>query len=367
MDLRSWREPFIRMRLNRNSMGFYKRRGYFRVVFSGMILGLVFLMILATTVGAADISFGTSLRIILNELPWGDRFIDVQGLEEKYRVIVLTIRLPRILLSVVVGMGLSVVGASFQGLFKNPMADPYIIGVSSGAALGASAGITLFSSRILTVQTMAFLGALLTVVLVFQIAKVGRKIPAITLILSGMAISAMASALISMLMIFHRDQANQIIFWTMGSVASAKWADLLFVLPLVLFSSVAIYGFRRELNLMLSGEDTAHNLGVEVEKLKTGLLLLTSLTVAVIVSVSGIIGFVGLIVPHGVRMLFGGDHRVLIPFSAIGGAIFLLLSDTLARTLLAPMEIPVGAITALLGAPYFIYLLYQSKKKGGFG
>lgn len=332
----------------------------------GMLLFLMASMVLATTVGAANISMKDSLKILLGEVPYLKELFSWPQVEEKFRVIVLSIRLPRILLSAVVGTGLSVVGASFQGLFKNPMADPYIMGVSSGAALGAAAGITIFTGGFLSVQVMAFLGALSAVLLVFHIARAGHRIPVLPLILAGVAISAMSSAVISMLMIFHRDQSDQIIFWTMGSVASASWADLIYVGPLVLLSVVLLNLYRRELNLMISGEDTAYSLGVDVEKVKKRLLILSSFTVAVIVSVSGIIGFVGLIVPHAVRMLLGGDHRVLLPFSALAGALFMLFSDTLARTVLAPMEIPVGAVTALFGAPYFILLLYRSKKSGGF-
>jgi len=331
-----------------------------------MLLLLLSCMVFATTMGAADISMTDSLRILLNEVPYVGPFFSQGHIEGKFRVIVLSIRLPRILLSVLVGTGLSVVGASFQGLFKNPMADPYIMGVSSGAALGAAMGITIFAGGILSVQFMAFLGALLAVILVFHIAKAGHKVPVLPLILAGVAISAMSSAAISMLMIFHRDQADQIIFWTMGSMASAAWRDLIYVGPLILLSVILISLHKRDLNLMISGEDAAYSLGVDVEKVKKRLLLISCFTIAVVVSVSGVVGFVGLIVPHGVRMVLGGDHRVLLPFSALAGGLFMLLSDTLARTLLAPMEIPVGAVTALFGAPYFILILYRSKKNGGF-
>lgn len=347
-------------------MGFYEKRKFFRTVFLSMLILLLMGMVFATTVGAANISMKDSLEILLREVPFIGKGIPIEQVTEKFRVIVFSIRLPRIVLSVLIGTGLSVVGASFQGLFKNPMADPYIMGVSSGAALGAAVGITLLTGGFLSVQVMAFIGALLTVLLVFYIAKVGHKVPVLPLILAGVAISAMSSAAISMLMIFHRDQADQIIFWTMGSVASAGWRDISIVGPLNLLSTVLIILHSRELNLMISGEETAYSLGVDVEKVKKRLLVIGSFTIAVVVSVSGVIGFVGLLVPHGVRMIFGGDHRVLLPFSALAGAMFMLLSDTLARTLLAPMEIPVGAITAIFGAPYFIMLLYKSKKNGGF-
>lgn len=324
-------------------------------------------MIFASTMGAADISFMDALSILMRKLPVAGELIREEGLKT-HEVIMLNIRLPRVILSAVIGMGLSVVGAAFQGMFKNPMADPYVIGVSSGAALGASIAITIggvfLAGPFPSVQLMAFLGAILTVVCVYEIAKVGTKIPAVTLLLAGVAISAMASAMISILMIFNRDQADSIIFWTMGSVAAARWGQILYLLPVVGMGTLIILFYARDLNLMMAGDDTAHNLGVDIEKTKKVLLVVSSLMIAFIVSSSGIIGFVGLIVPHGIRLLLGPDHRVLIPFSAIGGAVFMIVSDTLARTVLAPMEIPVGAVTALFGAPYFIYLLRRTKLRG---
>lgn len=351
-------------------MSYFHKKSLYRKLFLGLFLGLILAMIFATTLGAADLSFRDSLHIFAERIPLLRRLLPPSTVADKYQVILWQVRMPRILLAATVGMGLSVVGAALQGLFKNPMADPYIMGVSSGAALGASLGITLLGLGILqggfTVQLMAFIGALLTVYLVYEIAKVGHRVPITMLILAGVAISAMASAMISILLLLNRDQADQIIFWTMGSVAAARWKQLMWLMPLVMGSSLWIYSYGRTLNLLLSGEDAAHGLGVDVEKTKKQLLFISSITVAFVVSVSGIIGFVGLIVPHGVRLVLGGDHRVLLPFSALMGALFMVFSDTLARTLLAPMEIPVGAVTALFGAPYFIFLLYRAKRKGGF-
>ena len=348
-------------------MSFIERRGFYRSLFFLLLLGLLMLMIFASTLGAADISFIDALLILMRKLPVAGDLIQEEGLKT-HEVIMLNIRLPRVILSAVIGMGLSVVGAAFQGMFKNPMADPYVIGVSSGAALGASIAITIggafLSGPFPSVQLMAFLGAILTVVCVYEIAKVGTKLPAVTLLLAGVAVSAMASAMISILMIFNRDQADSIIFWTMGSVAAARWGQILYLLPIVGMGTLIILFYARDLNLMMAGDDTAHNLGVDIEKTKKVLLVVSSLMIAFIVSSSGIIGFVGLIVPHGIRLILGPDHRVLIPFSALGGAVFMIVSDTLARTVLAPMEIPVGAVTALFGAPYFIYLLRRTKLRG---
>lgn len=349
-------------------MSFFERRGFYKSLFFFLSLGIIVLGIFVSTLGAADISFVDALKILAQRLPLiGEKIIGEESLKS-HITIVLNIRLPRIILSAVIGMGLSVVGAAFQGIFKNPMADPYVIGVSSGAALGASLAI-VFGSRLIfgffpSVQFVAFIGAVLTVLCVYEIAKVGSKVPTVTLLLAGVAVSAMASAAISVLMIFNKDQAESIIFWTMGSVSAARWGQIGYLLPVVLIGTLIIMAYSRDLNLMMNGDETAQSLGVEIEKTKKILLVVSSLMIAFIVSSSGIIGFVGLIVPHAVRLLLGADYRVLIPFSALGGAIFMILSDTLARTLLAPMEIPVGAITALFGAPYFIFLLNKTKRKG---
>ncbi len=213
-------------------------------------------------------------------------------------------------------------------------------------------------------QFAAFLGAIITVVCVYQIARVGTRVPSVTLLLAGVAVSSMASAVISVLMIFNRDQADTIIFWTMGSVSAARWGQVSYLLPVVIIGTLIIIIYAKDLNLMMAGDDTAHNLGVEIDRSKRVLLIVSSMMIAFIVSSSGVIGFVGLIVPHAIRLLLGPDHRVLIPFSALGGAIFMIICDTIARTILAPMEIPVGAITALFGAPYFVFLLNKTKKRG---
>ncbi len=337
-------------------MSFIERRGFYRSLFFAVLFVVIVLGVFVSTQGAADISFITAVKILIRNIPvFGEAFVKEETLSN-HETIMMNIRLPRIILSAVIGMGLSVVGAAFQGMFKNPMADPYIVGVSSGAALGASLAIVFGGASVF--------GAILTVVCVYQIARVGTRIPSVTLLLAGVAVSSMASAVISVLMIFNRDQADSIIFWTMGSVSAARWEQVGYLLPVVLTGTMIIMIFAKDLNLMMAGDDTAHNLGVEIDKTKRILLMVSSLMIAFIVSSSGIIGFVGLIVPHAVRLLLGPDHRVLIPFSALGGAVFMILCDTIARTLLAPMEIPVGAITALFGAPYFIFLLNRTKKRG---
>lgn len=349
-------------------MSFIEKRGFYRSLFFLLFICLLLLGVFVSTLGAADISMGSALKILLKQVPIVEKLFAEDYALQTHEIIMLKIRMPRVILSAVIGMGLSVVGAAFQGMFKNPMADPYVIGVSSGAALGAAIAITIGTKYLFgpfaSTQLMAFLGAIITVISVYGIAKVGTKVPSVTLLLAGTAISSMASALISILVIFNRDQADSIVFWTMGSVAAARLGQVLYLLPVVLMGTIIIYFYAKDLNLMMAGDETAQNLGVEIDKTKKVLLVVSSIMIAFIVSSSGVIGFVGLIVPHSIRLILGPDHRILIPFSALGGAVFMIFSDTIARTILAPMEIPVGAITALFGAPYFIFLLRKTKLRG---
>lgn len=343
------------------------KRSYYKGLFFILVLGLGFLIFFVSTLGAAKISFLDSVHIILGKIPGIRRLISIADYPPSHVTIIWKIRLPRIILALFVGMGLSIVGATFQGLFKNPMADPHVLGVSSGAALGAViaivSGLTGSFMEQNIVGVLAFIGALMTTWIVYHIAKVGHKVPTVTLLLAGIALSFFLSAMISAIITFNLNQMEQIIFWTMGSLAAARWEQVYFVAPLILFGSVMIFLFSRELNGMLLGDESAKSLGIDVERTKKILLIIASLMVAATVSASGIIGFVGLIIPHAVRMVVGPDHRNLLPFSALIGGIFMILCDTLARVIVPPMEIQVGVVTALLGAPYFIYLLYQHKKQ----
>lgn len=282
------------------------------------------------------------------------------------RSILLQIRLPRIFLAAVVGASLAVAGVIFQGLFRNPMADPYVIGVSSGAALGAviamltGAGLSFLGFG--AVPLFAFTGGLVTILLVYSMARVGGSIPVMNLLLAGIVIGAFLSALVSLLTYFAGEQLHRIIFWLMGGFSGASWLRVKAMIPYVFIGYGSVYLFSKELNVLLLGEETAQHLGVEVEKVKKILLAGASLLVAAAVSTGGIIGFIGLMVPHFVRLVAGPDHRFLLPASALLGAVALVAADTLARTVIAPSELPVGIITALIGAPMFIYLLKKRKK-----
>ena len=273
------------------------------------------------------------------------------------------LRLPRVVLSVLVGTALSVCGAVYQSVFRNPLTDPYVLGVSSGASLGAAIAILVgLESMLWGVGGCALITALLSILLIFKTASIGNRMHTTTLLLTGVCITFLITAVISLLMALRQDKMESIIFWTMGSFASASWMDVCIVMPVILIGVVVVLLHGRDLNLLLTGSETAQSLGVEVEKVRRRLLLFTTLMVAFSVAACGVIGFVGLVVPHCVRLVCGYDNRRVIPYTVFVGALFLLLCDTLARTLIPPNELPVGSITSLVGAPMFIYLLYKSKR-----
>ncbi|HEY5560644.1 MAG TPA: iron chelate uptake ABC transporter family permease subunit [Clostridiaceae bacterium] len=334
------------------------------IIFS---LILLITIVLCSTIGAAKITFFEALYIIIRKLPVLNYIIPVKNISATHNIIVLNLRLPRIILAALIGFGLATMGCAFQAIFKNPMADPYVLGVSSGSALGAAIAIVIgigynfLGFGIITFS--AFIGGILTTIMVYNIARVGNRIPTTTLLLAGISANFLLSSIITLLMVLNRQQADKIIFWTMGSVSSASWTQILSVFPFVGIGFIIMMIYSRDLNIILTGDAMAKSLGIEVDKVKKLLLIISSLVVGAIVAFSGIIGFVGLISPHVARMLVGPDHKKLIPFSAIGGAIFMVLADTLSRTIVAPAEIPIGAITSLIGAPYFIFLLMKTKKK----
>lgn len=335
------------------------------VSFFAIVLGLI--MIFSVTIGPADLSFSQAANIIGNKIPLLEKITDLTDIKSSQETIILQVRLPRIILAALTGMALAAVGTTFQGLLKNPMADPYIIGVSSGSALGASIAIVTgisFTLGYFMVPLAAFAGALVSIFTVYNIARTGNKIPVYNLLLSGVALSSFLSAFTSLLMILNSNETNQILYWMLGSFSGKTWEHVQIAFPLIFLGIFSLYFFSRELNLLLFGESTAQNLGVNVERTKKILLVLGSFTVASAVAVSGTIGFVGLIVPHSLRLIVGSDHRILIPSASLAGGIFMVFTDTIARTVLSPTEIPVGIITALFGGPFFIYLLKTKKTTG---
>ena len=302
-------------------------------------------------------------RIIVSNFPLiGDMF---SGLDypSSWLTIVLDIRLPRVLAGVIVGASLAMAGAIMQGIFRNSMADPFIVGVSSGAALGASLALLLQLSlhklmKMYISPILSFVGALGAVFIVYEISRVDDKVPVETLLLAGVAISSFLSALTSALIYTVSRDVYNVLFWLTGSLSVTKWNDVLVSLSAFIMG-LSILLFSRDMNAMLLGEDVAKSLGTEVEYVKRVAIVLSSIITATAVSTSGIIGFVGLIVPHMTRLLVGPDHRVLIPLSALVGGIFLLWCDVIARVL---FPLPVGIVTALFGAPFFIYLLKKRKQ-----
>lgn len=278
--------------------------------------------------------------------------------------IFLNLRLPRVLMSVMVGAILSVCGAAYQSVFRNPLTDPYVLGVSSGASLGAAVAILLgLEAWMWGVGGMALVTALATVLLIYRIASIGNRMHTTTLLLTGVCLTLLISALISFLMVMNQEKMDAIIFWTMGSFGSSSWSDVLMLAPVAVAGIAVVLWHGRDLNLLLAGSEAARSMGVEVERVKRVLLLATTLMVAFAVSTCGVIGFVGLIVPHAVRLVAGPDNRKVVPYSLLCGALFVLVCDTLARYMLRPSELPVGSLTSLVGAPMFIYLLYKNKKK----
>lgn len=344
------------------------RRKKKKIILSLAIIGCVLLIYVCTVMGAASVSLEEVNRILLHEVFRAP--VSMEGISQGTIAIVRDVRLPRVLLGFLTGAALAVCGASYQGIFKNPMADPYILGISSGAALGASIGIVLHFSGSLAglsgTTLLAFAGALLTVFLVYTISRSGKKVPISSLLLSGIAVNQSLSAFMSLIMLFNQQSMDQIMFWTMGSLNGKGWNQILTILPYVIVGIVLLMTSARELDIMLLGEDTAVQLGVNVEFVKKKVLIVSSIVTAAVVSATGIIGFVGLLVPHVVRLFTGPKHRVLMPVSLIFGGTFLILCDTAARSLIT-QEIPVGIITAACGGPFFLYLLWKSRRGGVAG
>ena len=336
----------------------------------GRIYGIVGLVILlavvaafATTVGSVKIPLLTTGTILLSKLPLVEIAPEWASTLE---TIVIDIRLPRVMLAGLVGAALAAAGATYQGLFRNPLADPYLIGVAQGAALGAVIGFLLPSGwhalGFGIIPLLAFTGALISTTVVYLLARVGKTLPVTTLILAGVALGALLSSIVSYLIISSGDKLHSIMFWLMGSFSLSQWSEAIMVLPYMLVGLVVLLLYARSLNLMQLDEEQAQQLGINVERLKLILLGAATLITAAAVSFVGIIGFVGIIIPHAVRMIWGADYRFLLPLSILTGAIFLILADILARTALAPTEIPIGVITAICGAPFFLYLLRRRKR-----
>lgn len=317
-----------------------------------LVTGIIF-SLYALTLGSMEFTLSEVISALKGQ---GDEIIGL---------IIKEIRLPRIIMALLVGMMLASSGVVVQALFQNPLADPYIIGIAASATFGAVLAFVLKLPNFYY-GVFAFISCLISSFLIFSLARSGRKVNVATLLIIGIAVSSLLGAFTSFAMYLIGEDSFKIIMWTMGYLGDANWEKvIILVIPLVL-SLIYFYKVRNELDALLNGEEEAHALGVEVDKLKRRLLVVSSLIVAFSVAFSGMIGFIGLIVPHAFRMLVGGSNQKLIPVVTLAGGVFLLICDTIARTIMAPVEIPIGIITAFLGAPFFLFLAFRAKKGGIF-
>ena len=336
----------------------------------GLLLVLVAVILLSVSVGPMNISVPVITKILLHKL---GIYNNVSGWQPVEEAVIVQIRLPRVLGAALVGAALSTAGVLFQGLFRNPMADPYIIGTASGAAFGATLAMMLPLSLVFfgfgLVPLAAFFGALASVMIVYRLACFGGKTPIVSMLLAGFVVSSFLVAVIMLLLTINDRlglKLHQVFSFLMGGISVTYWQQILVIAPLVLAGIVAARFLAAHLNAFSVGEEGAAYLGIDVEREKRIVLGLGSLLTACAVSLGGLIGFVGLIIPHAMRLVLGPDHRLLIPASALAGAAFLVIADLLARTLLSPAEIPVGVLTALIGAPFFIYLLNRARREYAF-
>ncbi len=329
-----------------------------------MLMVLLAVMIAGTAVGAVYVPFFDTFRIILKNLGFLPDATFVQGQEP----IIFLVRFPRVAVAALAGTALGTSGAVMQGMFRNPMADPGILGISSGAGLGAvlSIKLGLAAASIFVLPLSAFTGAFLAIMAIYILSYRKGKVPVLTLILSGIAVSTFLGAITNIVLTLSYDyQVKEFLFWSTGGLEGRRWEHFQLIVIPVLVSVVLMHLFSRDLNVLLMGEEEARSVGLNTDRLRTILLVLVSAATASSVCVTGAISFVGLIVPHIMRLLVGPDHKILLPASSIGGAIFLVACDLISRVVAVPYELGVGIITALLGAPYFLYLLLRSKKEGG--
>ena len=324
------------------------------------VVVLLVCVLIGVAAGAVHISPSRILAILLGR----------EGLASAERVILLYLRLPRVVTAGVIGASLSLAGVLFQGLFRNPMAEPYVLGTSGGAAFGAALGMFLFPHSALlgfgAAATFAFLGAVLTITIVYMVARVGGRTPTVALLLSGFAVSMILNEA-STVLLYLKDElsenARSLALWLHGSVAFSEWAQLIWPALMLLAGGLLSVRLRPVLNVFALGEDYARQLGISVELSRALIVAVGSLLTASAVLLGGIIGFVGLLVPHVVRLIVGPEHGRLFALSAICGASYLILADAFARTIVAPTELPVGVVTAFLGGPVLIYLLRRSRQE----
>jgi iron complex transport system permease protein len=336
-----------------------------------LLILLIITVITAAGIGAMQIKPMQVMAILLSKLQISIPVTYDEGMAN----VLWQIRLPRVIMGMLVGAGLAVAGAAMQGLFRNPMADPTLIGISFGASFFAVMTIVLLSSlpflqvdalipRYYLLNIMTFAGACLTSFLVFRLSKAGGRSLITTLLLAGLAMNALCKALIDLVTTVANDEElRTATFWTMGSLGGATWSSILALLPFILIPLLVLPRLAKALNAFALGEQEATYLGINVKRLKTIIIVFTTLSVGASVAICGIIGFIGLIVPHMLRSAQGSDHRTLLPNSALLGATLLTLADVVSRTIIAPAELPIGIVTAVIGTPVFVILLVKQKKQ----
>jgi iron complex transport system permease protein len=317
-------------------------------------------VVLSVALGAVTIPLGNVFSILLNKFPWIELPVEWPAY---FGTILWEIRLPHTILVGLTGAALGGSGAAFQGLFRNPLADPYLIGVASGAGMGAILTMALPWAGPYLIPIGAFFGAVSTIFLVYSLARVGKMVPLTTLILAGVALGSLTAAITSLIILLSDSVIHQALSFLYGGSAVAGWEPIKIAVPYFLTGIIMLSLSGHTLNVLQFGEEQARQLGLSVEKVKIFIILAASLTTAAAVSFSGVIGFVGLVVPHIIRLVWGGNYKKLIPLSILGGAATLLASDLTARIILAPQTIPVGIVTALIGAPFFLWILRRAKKE----
>jgi iron complex transport system permease protein len=353
--------------LPRSASLFHRRAFIYFLIITAL---LIFSITISIAMGSTSIEPGVVVRVLLSHLlPSG--WVDVSDVGEPQQAVVWLLRTPRVLVAALVGAALAVAGAQMQGLFKNPLASPDIVGTSAGGAFGAVLAIAtgLATHSLFYLPVFSFVGALIALFAVYVISTRHGRTPIATLLLAGVALSALIGAATSFIITMtwvRYEVAQEILFWLLGGLDNRTWSHFLLAVPCVAVGTVVSLAYTRDLDLLLTGDETANSLGVEVEHVKRVLLTSAALLTGTAVAVSGVVGFVGLIVPHMVRLLIGPAHRRLIPASALTGATFLVLADLLARTLLRPEEIRLGIVTAAFGAPFFLYLLLKHRREIGY-
>jgi len=336
-----------------------------------LVLLLIVSMTLAVMIGSVSITPLYVWKVIFSKIPIFSNLIEGDW-SRSQEIIIWQIRVPRVMLAAIVGAGLAVAGAAVQALVRNSIADPYILGISSGATVGATAVIILGAFSFLGIYALsiaAFLGSFIAMVLVFLLSRVGGRISIFRLLLAGMAVSFILSAISNFMLMMSKEEGGikAVMYWMLGSLAGAKWGNIFIPAIIFVIVFVLLWLHYRQLNLLLLGEEAAVTLGVHLQQFRIQLIVLVSLLTGVLVAVSGSIGFVGLIIPHIVRLLVGSNYKYVIPISALLGAIFLVWADAIARVLIAPEEMPIGIITAFCGGPFFIWLLRRNNYSFGEG